>query len=122
MHSYKVQQGFRLDHDTIEKLRVIADGENRSLNNMVETILMRHIQQYEAEHGPIDQDALAGDGARPRHPALRPPARRVFLRVPSPPSSRQSALGPHRRRAFPAAGRVVNNFCKRLSPLTIREF
>ena len=61
MPSYKVQQGFRLDHDTIEKLRVIADGENRSLNNMVETILMRHIQQYEAEHGPIDLDALAGD-------------------------------------------------------------
>ena len=61
MHSYKVQQGFRLDHDTIEKLRVIADGENRSLNNMVETILMRHIQQYEAEHGPIARDALAGD-------------------------------------------------------------
>ena len=59
MHPYKVQQGFRLDHYTIEKLRVIADGENRSLNNMVETILMRHIQQYESEHGKIDLDALA---------------------------------------------------------------
>ena len=59
MHPYKVQQGFRLDHDTIEKLRVIADGENRSLNNMVETILMRHIQQYESGHGKIDLDALA---------------------------------------------------------------
>ena len=38
--STKIQTAFRFDKDLINRLKVKAKKENRSLNNYVETILM----------------------------------------------------------------------------------
>lgn len=35
---------FRLDEETIEGLKALAEKENRSLSNLIETILKKHIQ------------------------------------------------------------------------------
>ncbi|MCH5186737.1 MAG: hypothetical protein J1F64_11540 [Oscillospiraceae bacterium] len=39
------------DHAKIKK---IAEEENRSLTNMVETLVKREIRRYEKEHGEIE--------------------------------------------------------------------
>lgn len=43
----------RLDPDVHAKLKYIAQQEGRSVNNMIERILHRFIEDYEREHGPI---------------------------------------------------------------------
>ena len=35
----------RIDDEIIERLKVLADAENRSLSNYIETILKGHIEQ-----------------------------------------------------------------------------
>lgn len=40
-----------VDHAKIKK---IADRENRSLTNMIETLVKNEIKRYETEHGEIE--------------------------------------------------------------------
>lgn len=54
----KIQTGLRLNEETYEKLKTLADIENRSLNNLVEHIIKKYLASYEEAHGvlPVSQD------------------------------------------------------------------
>lgn len=43
----------RLNPDTLEKLRLIAQKNSRSINKELEYLVNRHIESYEKEHGGI---------------------------------------------------------------------
>lgn len=43
----------RLNEIDFVKIRKIAEMENRSMNNMIETLIKRTIKQYESENGEI---------------------------------------------------------------------
>lgn len=43
----------RLSPDTLEKLRLIAQKNSRSINKELEYLVNRHIDAYEKEHGEI---------------------------------------------------------------------
>lgn len=53
MATSKIQTGLRLGEKNYEKLRIIAEKENRSLNNLVEHILQRFLDNYESENGEV---------------------------------------------------------------------
>lgn len=44
----------RTDKTTATKAAYIASKENRSLSNYGETMIKKAIENYEAQHGPID--------------------------------------------------------------------
>lgn len=44
----------RLNEIDFVKIRKIAEMENRSMNNMIETLIKRTIKQYESENGEIE--------------------------------------------------------------------
>lgn len=43
----------RLNPDTLEKLRLIAQKNSRSINKELEYLVNRHIESFEKEHGGI---------------------------------------------------------------------
>ncbi len=49
----KIQTGLRLEESLYEKLRTLSKLEGRSLNNLVEYIARRFVEDYEAQHGPL---------------------------------------------------------------------
>lgn len=49
----KSQFTLRLNLNDHAKIRKIAENENRSLTNMIETLVKREIQRYEDENGEI---------------------------------------------------------------------
>lgn len=49
----KSQFTLRLDLKTHVKIKKIAEHENRSMTNMIETILKNKISDYEKEYGEI---------------------------------------------------------------------
>lgn len=49
----KIQTGLRLDEITYNKLKFLANTDNRSINNFVEHIIKKYLTDYEAEHGII---------------------------------------------------------------------
>lgn len=49
----KSQFTLRLNLNDHAKIRKIAESENRSLTNMIETLVKREIQRYEDENGEI---------------------------------------------------------------------
>lgn len=53
MAANKIQTGLRLNETIYEKLRVLSSRETRSLNNLIEYVLQRYVNEYEAEHGTI---------------------------------------------------------------------
>ncbi len=50
----KTQFTLRLDPVNHAKIKKLADKENRSMTNMIETLIIREIKQYEKENGSID--------------------------------------------------------------------
>ena len=49
----KSQFTLRLNLTDHAKIKKIADSENRSMTNMIETLVKQRIQQYETENGEI---------------------------------------------------------------------
>lgn len=49
----KIQTGIRLLPEMYAKLQALAKQDNRSLNNYVEQILRKYVEDYEREHGEI---------------------------------------------------------------------
>ena len=49
-----------IDH---AKIRKIAERENRSMTNMIETLVMEKIKEYEKENGeiPLTDDDIMGE-------------------------------------------------------------
>lgn len=56
MATIKIQTGLRLDEATYAKLKALASIEGRSLNNLAEYIIKKHLADYEAAHGPLPAD------------------------------------------------------------------
>lgn len=53
MAMIKSQFTLRLDLETHAKIKKLAEIENRSMTNMIETILKNKIADYEKENGEI---------------------------------------------------------------------
>lgn len=53
MATAKIQTGLRLDEELYNKLRALSELEGRSLNNMMEFIARRYVENYEAQNGPL---------------------------------------------------------------------
>ena len=53
MSDSKIQFTMRLASDVHAKILKIAENDNRSLTNMIETLVKREISRYEAENGEI---------------------------------------------------------------------
>ena len=53
MATPKIQTGLRIDEETYSKLRTLSIQEGRSLNNLVEYIIRKYLEDYEAEHGTL---------------------------------------------------------------------
>ncbi len=49
----KLRFTFRLNPDENVKIKKIAENENRSMANMIETLVKQKIHQYEKENGEI---------------------------------------------------------------------
>ena len=49
----KIQTGLRLDEPTYNKLKFISIQEKRSINNLVEYVLLQYLTEYEKMHGAI---------------------------------------------------------------------
>ena len=50
----KTRFTLRLDLKDHAKIKKIAEAQNRSMTNMIETILKQTIQKYEEENGEIE--------------------------------------------------------------------
>lgn len=55
MARIKVQTGLRLDEDLYEKVKIIAEADGRSINNLVEFIVRCYVAEHEKAHGPVAQ-------------------------------------------------------------------
>lgn len=53
MATNKIQTGLRINEKTYAKIRHLCAKEQRSLNNLIEYVLQKYIDQYEKENGPI---------------------------------------------------------------------
>ena len=53
MATAKIQTGLRLDEATYEKLKVLAEREGRSMNNLIEQIIRLYLREYEAANPPL---------------------------------------------------------------------
>ena len=49
----KIQTGLRIDEETYLKLKTLSSQEGRSLNNLVEYIIRKYLEDYEAAHGTL---------------------------------------------------------------------
>lgn len=54
----KIQTGLRLEEGLYEKLKALSEREGRSLNNLMEFIARRYVEDYESRNGrlPPPQD------------------------------------------------------------------
>ncbi|MBO5577467.1 MAG: hypothetical protein J5956_14395 [Ruminococcus sp.] len=50
----KTRFTLRLELEDHAKIRKIADNENRSMTNMIETLIKQEIKRYESENGEIE--------------------------------------------------------------------
>lgn len=53
MATNKVQTGLRLNEVLYEKVRAIAAREQRSLNNLVEYVMQKYVEDYERKNGTV---------------------------------------------------------------------
>lgn len=53
MATSKIQTGLRLNEPVYEKLKVISTTEQRSLNNLIEFIVQKYVDEYEQLNGPV---------------------------------------------------------------------
>ena len=44
----------RLTDDVFDKIGALAASEHRSMTNYIEYVLIKHLEQFEQEHGVID--------------------------------------------------------------------
>ncbi len=53
MATSKIQTGLRLNELVYEKLKVISTSEQRSLNNLIEFIVQKYVDEYEQLNGSV---------------------------------------------------------------------
>ena len=54
MATNKIQTGLRLNETIYEKVKVISTREQRSMNNFIEFVIQRYIEEYECKNGEIE--------------------------------------------------------------------
>ena len=52
----KVQTGLRIDEPLYDKLKALSEQERRSINNFVEFIIQKYLDDYELANGSILQN------------------------------------------------------------------
>lgn len=50
----KIQMSMRLEHIILDKIRKIAEEDNRSAANMIEYLIKQEIKNYELENAEIE--------------------------------------------------------------------
>lgn len=50
--TYKIQTAIRLDEETLNEIRKIAEDENRSLNNLIEYLIKQYIKEKKTAKKP----------------------------------------------------------------------
>lgn len=60
MKAHRAMRSCRLADDLYLKAKFIADSENRSFNNWLESVLQQIVKDYESAHGeiPVQPDDL----------------------------------------------------------------
>lgn len=53
MATNKVQTGLRLSESLYQKIKALAEMEQRSLNNLIEYGMQKYIEDYERQNGTI---------------------------------------------------------------------
>jgi len=54
MPTNKAPCGFNLEYEYLEKMKIIAKKDTRSLSNLLEHLCKLHIEQYEEKYGEIN--------------------------------------------------------------------
>lgn len=54
----KIQTGLRLEETLYQKLKTLSKQENRSINNFVEYIVQKYVDDYEKDNGAIAADSF----------------------------------------------------------------
>ena len=49
MATHKVQTGLRLNEPLYDKIRTISSVEKRSLNNLIEFVLQKYVEDYDSD-------------------------------------------------------------------------
>lgn len=53
MAKAKIQTGLRVNETTYAKLKTLSEKENRSINNLVEYIIQKYLDDFESTNGVI---------------------------------------------------------------------
>lgn len=56
MGTNKPQLKTYIEEEYYEKFKIIANADGRSISNMLEQLIKKHIDTYETEHGEIELD------------------------------------------------------------------
>lgn len=62
MPSVKPVIAIRTKQENIEKFKLVADNENRSMGNLAEWLIVQYIKKYEEENGKIQLGGHSGAG------------------------------------------------------------
>ena len=46
----------RIDNELMEKVKIIAENEDRPISKQLERIIRQYVEQYEEEHGKIETE------------------------------------------------------------------
>ncbi|MCI8747412.1 MAG: hypothetical protein HFH67_06035 [Lachnospiraceae bacterium] len=57
----KIQTGLRINEVTYAKLKTLSTEENRSINNLVEYIIQKYLNEYEKNNGAIPPADIQSD-------------------------------------------------------------
>ena len=57
----KIQTGLRISEETYAKLKTLSEKENRSLNNLVEYIIQKYLEDFEIANGSIPLSDIQAD-------------------------------------------------------------
>lgn len=57
----KIQTGLRINETTYAKLKTLSAKENRSINNLVEYIIQKYLEDFENTNGAIPLADIQAD-------------------------------------------------------------
>lgn len=57
----KIQTGLRINETTYAKLKTLSAKENRSINNLVEYIIQKYLEDFENTNGTIPLADIQAD-------------------------------------------------------------
>ena len=61
MATNKIQTSLRLNEPLYDKIRSLAEREQRSINNLIEYALQKYVENYEQDHGALPPPSDAAE-------------------------------------------------------------